>query len=79
MITYSCIAYKVISLLILGNGEIDFLDFLQLMTNTERFIEAISEGSTRKGRETLLFDALTEFMKVRIHCTRHQIGESPVV
>lgn len=26
-----------------GNGEIDFEEFLQLMTNTERFLESVSK------------------------------------
>ena len=26
-----------------GNGEIDFQEFLNLMTNTERFLEGLSE------------------------------------
>uniref|UniRef100_A0ABM0LZV1 Probable calcium-binding protein CML8-like n=1 Tax=Saccoglossus kowalevskii TaxID=10224 RepID=A0ABM0LZV1_SACKO len=51
-----------------GNGEIDFDEFLLLMTNTERFLETFVEnkdGSTidPNHRETLLFDALTQFMK----------------
>ena len=35
------------------------------MTNTERFIQALTKDQEEgSGRETLLFDALTEFMKV---------------
>merc|ERR1712071_673273 len=54
-----------------GNGEIDFEEFLNLMTNTEMFLEAFarkknsdeSEGIANHCRDVLLFDALTEFMK----------------
>ncbi|XP_070570804.1 EF-hand calcium-binding domain-containing protein 3-like [Ptychodera flava] len=54
-----------------GNGEIDFEEFLTLMTNTERFLESFVEShegppkDNTQGiaRETLLFDALTQFMK----------------
>ncbi|XP_035660758.1 uncharacterized protein LOC118405381 [Branchiostoma floridae] len=61
-----------------GNGEIDFDEFLALMTNTERFLESLADehqgvdgGSSqileerrqRKEREGLLFQALTQFMK----------------
>ncbi|XP_057305377.1 uncharacterized protein LOC130642305 [Hydractinia symbiolongicarpus] len=48
-----------------GNGEIDFEEFLQLMTNTERFLESVMfvDDQERKQREVLLFDALTQFMK----------------
>lgn len=48
-----------------GNGEIDFEEFLQLMTNTERFLESVickEEAATRQ-REIVLFEALTQFMK----------------
>ena len=52
-----------------GNGEIDFEEFLNLMTNTEMFLEAFArkknhEDADQHGyRDHLLFDALTEFMK----------------
>lgn len=55
-----------------GSGEIDFEEFLTLMTNTEKFLETVvdshdehPEGEDEKvgGRETVLFDALTKFMK----------------
>jgi len=48
-----------------GNGEIDFEEFLTLMTNTERFLESVmcSSAEERSQREVLLFDALTQFMK----------------
>ena len=52
-----------------GNGEVDFDEFLKLMTDTEMFIEALAEKNTdvihRKpvSKRVVLFDALTEFMK----------------
>ncbi|KAK3736135.1 hypothetical protein QZH41_004642 [Actinostola sp. cb2023] len=50
-----------------GNGEIDFEEFLSLMTNTERFLEGLDQParstSFKIGRETMLFEALTNFMK----------------
>ena len=54
-----------------GNGEIDFEEFLNLMTNTEMFLEAFArkknedEGAqeANTNRDVLLFDALSEFMK----------------
>ncbi|XP_054758612.1 uncharacterized protein LOC129264684 [Lytechinus pictus] len=55
-----------------GSGEIDFEEFLTLMTNTEKFLEtvadshdehALGEDDVAGGRETVLFDALTKFMK----------------
>jgi hypothetical protein len=54
-----------------GNGEIDFEEFLNLMTNTEMFLEAFARKKNQDGtdanehgyRDHLLFDALTEFMK----------------
>ena len=54
-----------------GNGEIDFEEFLNLMTNTEMFLEAFARKKNHDGndanehgyRDHLLFDALTEFMK----------------
>ncbi|XP_071941497.1 uncharacterized protein [Antedon mediterranea] len=52
-----------------GNGEIDFQEFLTLMTNTEKFLEMFAAQNDEElpkqdsGREHLLFDALTQFMK----------------
>merc|ERR550519_2585944 len=47
-----------------GNGEVDFDEFLTLMTNTDIFLEAISEGANEEMKKRLiLFDALTEFLK----------------
>ncbi|XP_074629342.1 uncharacterized protein LOC141886951 isoform X1 [Acropora palmata] len=48
-----------------GDGEIDFQEFLSLMTNTERFLESLgfANESKRKEKEHLLFEALTQFMK----------------
>jgi len=49
-----------------GNGEVDFEEFLHLMTNTDLFIAAISESETDEMRKrVILFDALTEFMKTQ--------------
>ncbi|PIK40952.1 hypothetical protein BSL78_22198 [Apostichopus japonicus] len=56
---------------IIESGEIDFTEFLTLMTNTEKFLEIFANkndsGDALKksfeGRETVLFDALTQFMK----------------
>uniref|UniRef100_H2ZDZ9 EF-hand domain-containing protein n=1 Tax=Ciona savignyi TaxID=51511 RepID=H2ZDZ9_CIOSA len=62
-----------------GNGEIDFDEFLDLMTNTEMFLEAFAsrhDGSTEnhhKERDVLLFDALTEFMKKSALKDAHEI------
>merc|ERR1712224_1069872 len=57
-----------------GNGEIDFEEFLTLMTNTERFLESVmcSSAEERSQREVLLFDALTQFMK---RSALHSINE----
>jgi len=57
-----------------GNGEIDFEEFLTLMTNTERFLESVmcSSMEERTQREVLLFDALTQFMK---RSALHSINE----
>jgi len=57
-----------------GNGEIDFEEFLTLMTNTERFLESVmcSTLEERSQREVLLFDALTQFMK---RSALHSINE----
>ncbi|XP_033113994.1 uncharacterized protein LOC117114435 [Anneissia japonica] len=51
-----------------GNGEIDFQEFLTLMTNTEKFLEMFASQHEQlpvedSGREHVLFDALTQFMK----------------
>nr|XP_002129913.1 uncharacterized protein LOC100186906 isoform X1 [Ciona intestinalis] len=62
-----------------GNGEIDFEEFLDLMTNTEMFLEAFAsrhDGSTdnyNRERDVLLFDALTEFMKKSALKEAHEI------
>jgi len=49
-----------------GNGEVDFEEFLHLMTNTDLFIAAISDNDTDEMRKrVILFDALTEFMKTQ--------------
>ncbi|CAH3174940.1 unnamed protein product [Porites lobata] len=55
-----------------GNGEIDFQEFLNLMTNTERFLEGFATGQEKRKRENLLFDALTQFMK---RSALHSINE----
>ncbi|XP_028393106.1 uncharacterized protein LOC114517535 isoform X2 [Dendronephthya gigantea] len=53
-----------------GNGEIDFGEFLNLMTNTEKFLETFEDSSgsgcletENRHREIMLFEALTQFMK----------------
>jgi len=49
-----------------GNGEVDFDEFLKIMTDTEMFIEVFVEkntGETLRSRRVVLFDALIEFMK----------------
>ncbi|XP_022102020.1 uncharacterized protein LOC110985355 [Acanthaster planci] len=54
-----------------GSGEIDFDEFLNIMTNTEKFLEMFAsrhegEGPRKipaAGRGHILFDALTQFMK----------------
>merc|ERR1712126_293018 len=53
-----------------GNGEVDFDEFLNLMTNTDVFLEVLNTDSnddTEAKREArkrvVLFDALTEFLK----------------
>lgn len=58
-----------------GNGEIDFEEFMHLMTNTERFIDSLandlmsddekaeSKRKENEQKENMLFEALTEFMK----------------
>jgi Ca2+-binding EF-hand superfamily protein len=34
-----------------GNGEVDFDEFLNLMTNTDIFLEAISEGANEEMKK----------------------------
>merc|ERR1719394_1293835 len=53
-----------------GNGEVDFDEFLTLMTNTDVFLEVLNKDATedteakREARKrVVLFDALTEFLK----------------
>lgn len=55
-----------------GNGEIDFHEFLNLMTNTERFLEEFASVGERRKRENLLIEALTQFMK---RSALHSINE----
>ncbi|XP_058972656.1 uncharacterized protein [Pocillopora verrucosa] len=55
-----------------GNGEIDFHEFLNLMTNTERFLEGFTTVDEKRKREHLLFEALTQFMK---RSALHSISE----
>ena len=57
------------------NGEIDFEEFLNLMTNTDIFIQAVEGGHTDENtnelvpyasvvrKRVVLFDALTEFLR----------------
>ena len=43
-----------------GNGEVDFDEFLNLMTNTDIFLEAISEGANeemKKRRESFNYQS----------------------
>nr|XP_039253371.1 uncharacterized protein LOC120330477 [Styela clava] len=62
-----------------GNGEIDFEEFLNMMTNTEMFLEAFASrhgdkpSDMRRERDVLLFDALTEFMKKSALKDAHEI------
>ena len=44
-----------------GNGEIDFYEFLQLMTSTEKFLE--SRDNSKNNSQSILFSALTKFMR----------------
>merc|ERR1719402_794565 len=49
-------------------GEVDFDEFLKLMTDTEMFIEALAEKNKSSmdapsSKRVVLFDALTQFMK----------------
>merc|ERR1712168_1745750 len=53
-----------------GNGEVDFDEFLNLMTNTDVFLEVLNTDSNDDTEAKLearkrvgLFDALTEFLK----------------
>jgi len=52
-----------------GNGEVDFDEFLNLMTNTDVFLEVLnkdtdhSEAKREARKRVVLFDALTEFLK----------------
>jgi len=51
-----------------GNGEVDFDEFLKLMTETEMFIEALADkenhiASNGVSNRVILLDALTQFMK----------------
>ena len=51
-----------------GNGEVDFDEFLKLMTDTEMFIEALADKenhivSNGVSNRVILLDALTQFMK----------------
>ena len=59
-----------------GNGEVDFDEFLKLMTDTEMFIEAIAEKQHNVdavSKRIVLFDALTEFMKKQALRNAHEI------
>ena len=51
-----------------GNGEVDFEEFLSLMTNTDIFIQAVEGDQTEAEVEhyrkrIVLFDALTQFLR----------------
>merc|ERR1712168_1729358 len=53
-----------------GNGEVDFDEFLNLMTNTDVFLEVLNTDDTDDNaikreakKRVVLFDALTEFLK----------------
>jgi len=53
-----------------GNGEVDFDEFLNLMTNTDVFLEVLNtdtdddtEAKREARKRVVLFDALTEFLK----------------
>merc|ERR1711990_191236 len=53
-----------------GNGEVDFDEFLTLMTNTDVFLEVLNKDATDDNaikreakKRVVLFDALTEFLK----------------
>ena len=45
-----------------GNGEIDFDEFLNLMTSTEKFLATIGD-KRRNSYQSILFNALTRFMR----------------
>ncbi|PFX26069.1 Caltractin [Stylophora pistillata] len=60
-----------------GNGEIDFHEFLNLMTNTERFLEEFASVGERRKRENLLIEALTQFMKrSALHSINEIVGQN---
>ena len=50
-----------------GNGEVDFEEFLSLMTNTNIFIQAVDGTTDAKNdqyrKRVILFDALTQFLR----------------
>jgi hypothetical protein len=50
-----------------GNGEVDFAEFLNLMTSTDLFLAAINPDdqstSDDQRKRVILFDVLTKFMK----------------
>jgi len=53
-----------------GNGEVDFEEFLSLMTNTNTFIQAVDgvrdeekERREEYRKRVILFDALTQFLR----------------
>lgn len=50
-----------------GNGEVDFEEFLNLMTNTNVFIQAVDGSPDAKNdhyrKRVILFDALTQFLR----------------
>ena len=45
-----------------GNGEIDFDEFLNLMTSTEKFLATLGD-KRRNSYQSILFNALTKFMR----------------
>ena len=45
-----------------GNGEIDFDEFLNLMTSTEKFLATLGD-KRRDSCQSILFNALTKFMR----------------
>ena len=45
-----------------GNGEIDFDEFLNLMTSTEKFLSTLGD-KRRSSYQSILFNALTRFMR----------------
>lgn len=49
-----------------GNGEVDFTEFLNLMTSTDMFLAAINpdiDEDSDQHKRVILFDVLTKFMK----------------